>query len=149
LVTAPATGDHAAEPAAELSAARLRAERKRAKRAVRAGLTALEASDGESGAEAAPALHAGRKAARRLRYALEADRPRSGSGRGRARRAEAVQDALGEHRDALAAVRTVREVAAFAHRSGEDAFGYGVLATLEVRQAEDALRGFRRAARRL
>lgn len=149
LVAVPATGAHAADPAAELSAVRLRAERKRAKRAVRAGLAALDATDRESGAEAVPALHDARKAARRLRYALEADRLRSGSGRGRARRAEAVQDALGEHRDALAAVRTVREVAAFAHRSGEDAFGYGVLATLEVRQAEDALRRFRRAARRL
>lgn len=149
LVAAPATGDHAVEPAAELSAARLRAERKRTKRAVRAGLAALDATDRESGAEAVTALHDTRKAARRLRYALEADRPRSGSGRGRARRAEAVQDALGEHRDALAAVRTVREVAAFAHRSGEDSFGYGVLATLEVARAEDALRRFRRAARRL
>jgi CHAD domain-containing protein len=149
LVAAPATGEHAADPAAELSAARLRAERKRTKRAVRAGLTALDAADDESGAEAVLALHHARKAARRLRYALEADRTRSGSGRGRARRAEAVQDALGEHRDALAAVRTVRDVAAVAHRSGEDSFGYGVLATLEVRQAEEALRRFRRAARRL
>ena len=149
LVAAPATGTHAADPAAELSAARLRAERKRTKRAVRAGLAALDATDLENGAAAVSALHDARKAARRLRYALEADRVRSGSGRGRARRAEAVQDALGEHRDALAAVRTVREVASFAHRSGEDAFGYGVLATLEARGAEDALRRFRRAARRL
>ena len=149
LVAAPATGEHAADPAAELSAARLRAERKRTKRAVRAGLAALDATDLESGADAVPALDDARKAARRLRYALEADRPRGGSGRGRARGAEAVQDALGEHRDALAAVRTVREVAAFAHRSGEDSFGYGVLATLETRRAEKALRRFRRAARRL
>ncbi|MBD8140483.1 hypothetical protein IFT36_08005, partial [Frigoribacterium sp. CFBP 13605] len=66
--------------------------------------------------------------------------------RGRARRAEAVQDALGEHRDALAAVRTMREVATLANRSGEDAFGYGVLATLESARADDALRRFRRAA---
>ncbi|ROS48491.1 CYTH and CHAD domain-containing protein [Frigoribacterium sp. PhB24] len=149
LVAAPATGDHAADPAVELSAARLQAERKRTKRVVRAGLAALDATDHESGVEALAALHDARKAARRLRYALEADRVRSGSGRGRARRARAVQEALGEHRDALAAVRTLREVAAVAHRAGEDTFGHGVLATLEVARADDALRRFRRAARRL
>jgi hypothetical protein len=46
-------------------------------------------------------------------------------------------------------VRVIREVAAVAHRFGEDSFGYGVLAALEVRRAERALRRFRRAARRL
>jgi CHAD domain-containing protein len=149
LVAAPASGPRAADPAAELSAERLRAERKRAKRALREGLAAADAADPESEADVVSSLHEARKAARRLRHALEADRPRSGTGRGRVRRAEAVQDALGEHRDALAAVRVIREVAAVAHRFGEDSFGYGVLAALEVRRAERALRRFRRAARRL
>ncbi|VXB51180.1 CYTH and CHAD domain-containing protein [Frigoribacterium sp. 9N] len=146
IVAAPATGDHATDPAADLSAARLRAERKRTRRAVRAGLAAVDATDRAGAVDALPVLHDVRKAARRLRYALEADRARSGSGRGRARRAEAVQDALGEHRDALAAVRTMREVATLANRSDEDGFGYGVLATLESARADDALRRFRRAA---
>ena len=161
LVAAPATGPHAADRAAELSATRLRAERKRATKAVRAALASADASGGAgAGADASGGAGAGaddvssdlrhaRTAVRRLRQVLEADRARSGSGRRQARRAEAVQDALGEHRDALATVRTIREVAAVAHRSGEDSFGYGVLATLEVARAREARRRFERVARRL
>ena len=173
LVAAPATGPHAADPAAGFSATRLKAERRRASKAVRAALEATAASGGggtddaglrptggsfvagagadggEDGHDATATLRHARTAVRRLRHALEVDRARSGSGRGRARRARAVQDALGEHGDALATVRTLREVADVAHRSGEDTFGYGVLATLEADRAREALRLFARAARRL
>lgn len=149
LLAAPATGPHAADPAAELSATRLRAERKRARKAVRAALAAADASGGVGADDVSSDWRHARQAVRRLRQALEVDRARSGSGRGAARRAEAVQDALGEHRDALAAVRTVREVATLAHRLGEDTFGYGVLAALEVARARKARRRFERAARRL
>jgi len=156
LVDAPATGSHADDDAAALATRRLTAERRRAAKAARRALDVVarvRPSDAGLGVDLGDddlaTLRRTRKAARRLRHALEADRARSGSGRGRARRAEAVQDALGEHRDALASVAVLRDVAALAHRAGEDTFGYGVLATLEVSRAEHALRGFRRAARRL
>lgn len=76
-------------------------------------------------------LHEVRKAARRLRYALQAvgDRPELGKRRlGRLRR---VQETLGEVLDAGHAAAAHREVAALAARDGADTFGYGVLATTE------------------
>jgi CHAD domain-containing protein len=89
-------------------------------------------------------LHEARKAARRLRYVAEA---LSGSvapifgkrARALADSAQAVQEVIGEHRDALLFVERLDVTAREATEAGENAFGYGVLALAERRNATVAL----------
>ncbi|MBL7490547.1 CYTH and CHAD domain-containing protein [Frankia sp. AgB1.9] len=74
------------------------------------------------------ALHAARKAAKRLRYAAEAVTPVHGKDAARhARRGKKIQDALGEHQDCVVAQGVLREFATAANAAGESSFTYGVL----------------------
>jgi CHAD domain-containing protein len=78
------------------------------------------------------ALHEARKRAKRLRYAAESAEPvfpRDAAALAAA--AEAVQEALGEHHDAVVARARLRSVAMTAHLSGENAFTFGRLHALE------------------
>jgi CHAD domain-containing protein len=104
------------------------------------------------------ALHGARKAARRLRYVAEAlsqgDSPVLGKKtRALAESAEAVQDVLGEHRDATLFAERLEHTAQKATEAGEDAGDYAALVTEERAHAqiaanalEPAVRDLRRAA---
>ncbi|MDI5969028.1 CYTH and CHAD domain-containing protein [Streptomyces sp. SL13] len=80
------------------------------------------------GPERDRALHSARKAAKRLRYAAETARPVvGGPARRLAKRAKAVQQALGEHQDAVVTARTLHALAERDHAAGRDTFVHGVL----------------------
>ncbi|WP_213814809.1 CYTH and CHAD domain-containing protein [Glaciihabitans sp. dw_435] len=89
------------------------------------------------------ALHSSRKAARRLRYISEAVTRPPAAILGKKTRAigsaaKAVQDAIGEHRDALLFLDYLGTTTHEAHEAGENTAGYGVLAELERRNAAAA-----------
>lgn len=85
-------------------------------------------------------LHDARKAARRLRYALEAVDAGVDIGERHLGRLQRVQDALGAGLDAARAAQAYRDVAELARSRGEDTFAFGVLATVEHTAAEHHLR---------
>lgn len=90
------------------------------------------------------AYHRVRKAARRLRYAVEAvtDEPVGMFGRkaeALARSGEVVHDLLGDHRDALILMERLRIAAVHAGRSGERADGYDAIIDGARRTADDRL----------
>lgn len=90
------------------------------------------------------ALHETRKAAKRARYAVEAALPLLGAKAARtAALAEAVQDALGAHRDTLLARELLRELGVQAHLDGDNGFTYGRLHALEEARGEAALADYR------
>ena len=78
-------------------------------------------------------LHEVRKAARRLRYSLDAAGGRPDVGKRRLDRLRRMQETLGEVLDASHAVEDHRRAATDAAAHGEDTFGYGVLAATEAR----------------
>jgi CHAD domain-containing protein len=89
------------------------------------------------------ALHAARIRAKRVRYAAEAIAPVFGkTARSFARAAVALQDALGEHQDAVVAGAWLRGVTTGGPRV---AFVAGELATLERLAADDARRAWPKA----
>ncbi|NUT51591.1 MAG: CHAD domain-containing protein, partial [Saccharothrix sp.] len=93
-------------------------------------------------------LHEARKAAKRLRYAVEVAEPAFGK-RARKYRKEvkAVQELLGEHQDGVVARPVLRELGAKAQLDGENGFTFGLLHGLETaraRRVEDRFRGVRR-----
>jgi CHAD domain-containing protein len=74
------------------------------------------------------AVHAARKAGKRLRYATEVARPAVGKDAKRfADHMKGFQQALGEHQDTVVARNALRELAARCHESGENGFAFGVL----------------------
>jgi CHAD domain-containing protein len=78
------------------------------------------------------ALHDVRKAAKRARYAAETLRPLFGDDAARLEvAAEAVQDALGSHRDTLLTRQTLRDLGVQAYLDGDNGFTYGRLHALE------------------
>ena len=82
--------------------------------------------------ESDPRMHEVRKAAKRARYAAEAAEPTLGQrARGMARRAEAVQDLLGEHQDSVTARSLLRQLGVQAHLAGENGYTFGVLYGME------------------
>ncbi len=83
-------------------------------------------------------LHSARKAAKRLRYAAEALIPLYGKDATvLAKRAEDVQEVLGEHQDSVVVQPLLRELgAATSINAGESAFTFGLLAGLEQAAAE-------------
>ncbi|WP_368499418.1 CHAD domain-containing protein [Herbiconiux sp. A18JL235] len=107
-------------------------------------------------ARALAALHASRKAARRLRYTVEfADTAPASTLGGRGERvadaAEELQDALGWHRDASLFAEFVLLTAHRADAAGESTFTYGVLhqrardqAARALALADDARRALKR-----
>jgi CHAD domain-containing protein len=83
------------------------------------------------------ALHETRKAAKRLRYAIEAVQRTQGKPAARLRkRLKSVQDLLGEHQDAVVARPVLRELAAQAYLEGGNGFTYGLLHAAEAARAE-------------
>lgn len=95
-------------------------------------------------------LHQTRKAARRLRYAVEVVAPSVG---GRAKRLERrlrkLHRLLGEHQDAVVARPVIRELAVQAHAEGGNGFTHGVLHGLETGRAQRAERRLPGVWRRL
>jgi CHAD domain-containing protein len=83
----------------------------------------LEDADGDD-----VALHEARKAYKKARYAVEAVHVLDGQAAQRlVKRLKAMQDALGQHQDAVIAAALVEEIGGEAHRDGENAFPYGQL----------------------
>jgi CHAD domain-containing protein len=74
------------------------------------------------------AVHAARKAGKRLRYATEVAAPVLGKRATRRTRAlKDLQEALGEHQDTVVARAALREFGAAAHLAGENGFSFGIL----------------------
>ena len=137
LVDRAPAGTRAAEDAVAFTTERIHHERARLRRA----LDGVERGD----TDGHEPLHDVRKAARRLRYALEAAGDVPDEGKRRLGRLRRVQDALGDVLDAENAAGTYRAFAARAAASGTDTFGYGVLAMVERRTAAQRLDDGRRA----
>jgi CHAD domain-containing protein len=123
LVQRPPLTKRAARPARkELPAHVARA----ARRLDRAVTTAVD--PGRSDDERDVAVHAARKAGKRLRYATEVARPEVGKDAKRfAKSLKGFQKALGEHQDTVVARDALRELGALAHADGENGFAFGVL----------------------
>jgi CHAD domain-containing protein len=133
-------GPDAGEEPRRLVALARKAERRAARRAHR--------SDGSL-----PALHDARKAAKRARYVVEAVEgaglSSSNSLHRAARRAEAVHDAAGAHRDVALFVADLPFAAARATADGENAYVYGVLAERGARELKRLQRKVERAMTKL
>ncbi|WP_300010669.1 CYTH and CHAD domain-containing protein [Pseudonocardia sp.] len=95
------------------------------------------------GAQVGPArdlaLHEARKAAKRLRYAVEVAVPELGKPAKRMRRRlKELHGPLGDHQDTVVARPVIRELAVQAHLDGGNGFTHGVLHGLESARAERA-----------
>jgi CHAD domain-containing protein len=100
------------------------------------------ARDAPVGAERDAALHEARKAAKRLRYAVEVAEPHVGKPAKRTRRRlKELHSLLGAHQDAVVARPVIRALAVQAHLEGGNGFTYGVLHGLESSRADEAERG--------
>jgi CHAD domain-containing protein len=96
------------------------------------------------------ALHETRKAAKRLRYAVEVAVPSGGKPAKRLRKAlKELNTVLGTHQDAVVARPTIRELAAQAHLEGGNGFTHGLLYGQELSRARRARRELRRVWKRL
>ncbi|WP_232665963.1 CYTH and CHAD domain-containing protein [Pseudonocardia sp. TRM90224] len=92
-----------------------------------------------SAAERDLGLHETRKAAKRMRYAVEVARPALGKPAKRLhRRLKAVHSLLGDHQDAVTAQPVIRELAVQAHLDGTNGFTHGLLHANEHTEAEHA-----------
>lgn len=95
-------------------------------------------------------LHEARKAAKRLRYSVEAVEPLFGERAARYRkRVKAVQELLGEHQDSVVARPALLELGRQAQLDGENAFAFGLLHGLEQGRARHAEERFPAAWRAL
>ncbi|MBF4576779.1 CYTH and CHAD domain-containing protein [Frondihabitans sp. VKM Ac-2883] len=139
------TGDSADKSASKFAALKIAKESKRARRRAVAAADAY----GESGGFDAELLHRARKAARRLRYAIDAQRGATLKGSVSPKAAHALQDALGDALDAHAASERYRAAADVARWAGEDTFGYGVLTALALARRDRALRRLPKLAEKL
>jgi CHAD domain-containing protein len=96
------------------------------------------------------ALHDTRKAAKRLRYAVEAVEPALGKPASRLReQLKAVQVLLGEHQDTVVARPVLRELAIQAQLDGGNGFTYGILHATEATRATQIEESLPRAWNRL
>jgi CHAD domain-containing protein len=144
LVDAPEHTGDAGRAASDLEPRLVARDARRLRRAV----TAVDRAEDPGSRDAA--LHEVRKKAKRLRYAAECAEPALGPRAARlARRAEALQEALGEFQDSVVARSRLRELGVQAHLSGENAFTYGRLHALEQQRAGASERAFRAAWRKL
>jgi CHAD domain-containing protein len=122
----------------------LQRDAKRLRRAVRN----IDRADSRQDHDAA--LHDARKKAKRLRYAAESAIPLfPARAKKLAAAAKRVQEALGEHQDAVLARHKLREYGAQTHLSGENGFTFGRLHALEQVHADHAERRFVEAWDRL
>ncbi|WP_263091199.1 CHAD domain-containing protein [Curtobacterium sp. RIT-PI-V] len=136
LLRAPA-GPHADDAAAAFVTKRIDRERARVRRLVDGGAMGLDV------------LHEIRKAARRLRYALQAAGDVADLGKRRLGLLRRVQETLGDALDAAHAAEAYRRLSGPAARDGADTFGYGALATAEHAVLERGLRRSRKVLARL
>jgi CHAD domain-containing protein len=82
-------------------------------------------------------LHEARKAAKRLRYAVEVSEPGFGKQAKKYRKkVKVVQELLGEHQDSVVARPMLRELGAKAQLDGENGFTFGLLHGLETAAAQ-------------
>ncbi|BDZ50092.1 CHAD domain-containing protein [Frondihabitans sucicola] len=144
LATEP-TGPAASDGATKFAAARLAKEAKRARRRAEVATVAYR----ETGDCDPAVVHSARKAARRLRYAIEAQRAAGLKGALSPKASHALQDALGAALDAGAAAERFVAAAHTARWAGEDTFGYGVLATLASARRDAALARLPKLAEKL
>lgn len=92
-----------------------------------------------SGAAHDTALHRTRKAAKRLRYAIEVAEPvLGGKARRTRKRAKAFTSVLGRFQDSVVALPALRRLGAASHAGGENGFTFGLLYAREQRAAEHA-----------
>lgn len=149
-LVAPAGIELASGPSADKGAGKFATARiaKESKRARGRAIAASEAYE-ESGEFDIVALHRARKASRRLRYTIEAQRAAELKGSVGPKAAHAVQDALGDALDAHAASEWYVAAADTARWAGEDAFGYGALATVARIRRDAALDRLPRLAEKL
>lgn len=88
-------------------------------------------------------LHEARKAAKRLRYAVEVAEPVFGKRAKKYRkRVKAVQTLLGDHQDGVVARPVLRELGAKAQLDGENGFTFGLLHGLESGRARRSAERF-------
>lgn len=131
LVAAPPWTDVAGEPAEEVLPKRVRKELRRVEERV----AVAQESDGDGHDEA---VHAARRAAKRLRYAAEVLEPVWGSDAKRlAKAAKKFAATLGTRQDAVVTGADLMELAAAAEAVGESGFTYGRLHAREGRVAEE------------
>lgn len=146
FVQTPPYAEAAALPATEELPRLLDRDLRRLRRRADAAAAAVEAG----AATRDPALHETRKAAKRVRYAAESAVPVFGKrAKKLARRAEQVQEVLGEHQDTVVARTTLRELGAKAYLEHENGFTFGRLHALEEARAERLVEGYPEALRRL
>jgi CHAD domain-containing protein len=146
FVQVPPYAEAAALPAAEQLPRLLERDLKRLRRRADAAAAAVEAG----AAERDPALHETRKAAKRVRYAAESAVPVFGKrAKSLAKRAEQVQEVLGEHQDTVVARTTLRELGAKAYLERENGFTFGRLHALEEARAARLVERYPRTLRRL
>jgi CHAD domain-containing protein len=88
------------------------------------------------------ALHAVRKAAKRVRYATEIAAPELGGAKDIVRAAKRIQKVLGELQDTVATRELCRRLAVVAFADGENTFTFGRLHALEQARAERAHQKF-------
>lgn len=98
-------------------------------RRLRKRVKAAEQATNEAGLD--EALHAIRKAAKRLRYVAAATGAKKVS-----ESAKAVQSLLGDHQDSTVSRTHLLQAAEAAHAAGEDTFTYGILYQLEEELAD-------------
>lgn len=136
LVTEPPLTARAARPAGPELRRRVRRTWQRLAAAERAASAAPP--DGRD-----HLLHEVRKAAKQARYAGEAVVTCFGRDAERfAAAAEGVQEALGEHQDAVVAREALRQLGVAAHLAGENGFTFGRLHGLQDARADAARRRF-------
>ncbi|GAA5165833.1 CYTH and CHAD domain-containing protein [Pseudonocardia eucalypti] len=142
LADPPLTGRAKRPAKRELPKSAARAWRRTAKR--------MDAADRASGEERDRGLHETRKAAKRMRYAVEVAAPSVGKPAKRLRKLlKGVHSLLGDHQDAVVARPVIRELAGQAHSEGGNGFTHGVMHGLETRRAEQAERDLPAAWRKL
>jgi CHAD domain-containing protein len=108
------------------------------------------AEESEDGRPPATALHAVRKAVKRLRYAAEAVEPVFGTSASElAAHAEEIQTVLGEHQDSVVAQSLLRDLARRADQRDVSTFSYGRLHGLEDLATDQATREFTASWQRL
>ena len=140
LVQSAPVADAAAAPALDMLPRLLQRDAKRLRRAVR------EVARTDDGQSRDLALHEARKKAKRLRYAAESAVPVLGSrATTLAASAKNVQEALGQHQDAVVARQKLREYGAQTHDGVENGFTFGRLHALEQSRADEAERRFEAA----
>lgn len=126
--------------------ARRMLERQRRRTAGRLG-AALELPPGP---ERDRALHGARKAAKRSRYAAESVTPLLERRSGRLRkRMKKIQEPLGGHQDGVMGEEALLAIVSEASPAAEEAFGLGVLYTVQRRRQERQLEAAAAAAKRL